>query len=348
MATWFLINTISLTGTKYLPGHVFDDTKVPSSTLVAAGGELWPTGDAIVGAMAARVTSAHANQGINEAEMESRMRAATEASLSISGNVFTYTEGATSGGSIFSSFGAAMDAAVRCGTVCRLVVNTANVPSPTVFTGSLGALDLSLIDIVGTTISNDSGTYSILTFQTGTTVAKFRRLERVMLRSTSASPVCTVTGAKFAWVSMSDQAFVVGGSSAPFFQVGSGANLLFIMENSSLSNGTQRVIQADAGGTAWLTLGNLAAYGTTCLGGAGAFNVGVNSPSAQVPASQSNVSGTYTVSYTCLQSRIAPTVSTTVGRPAAPVVGQQDFDTTVGKPVWWNGASWIDAAGNVV
>jgi hypothetical protein len=35
-------------------------------------------------------------------------------------------------------------------------------------------------------------------------------------------------------------------------------------------------------------------------------------------------------------------------RPTVPYVGQPFFDTTIGKPIWWNGASWIDAAGAVV
>jgi hypothetical protein len=36
--------------------------------------------------------------------------------------------------------------------------------------------------------------------------------------------------------------------------------------------------------------------------------------------------------------------STTAGRPSAPTVGQSVFDTTVGLPVWWNGAGWALAA----
>jgi hypothetical protein len=38
----------------------------------------------------------------------------------------------------------------------------------------------------------------------------------------------------------------------------------------------------------------------------------------------------------------------TVNRPPGPYVGQQFFDTTLGIPIWWNGASWINAAGAVV
>ena len=36
----------------------------------------------------------------------------------------------------------------------------------------------------------------------------------------------------------------------------------------------------------------------------------------------------------------------TAARPAPPAfVGQPYFDTTLGCPVWWNGASWVNASG---
>lgn len=38
----------------------------------------------------------------------------------------------------------------------------------------------------------------------------------------------------------------------------------------------------------------------------------------------------------------------TADRPPTPYTSQQWFDTTIGLPVWWNGASWINAAGVVV
>jgi hypothetical protein len=38
----------------------------------------------------------------------------------------------------------------------------------------------------------------------------------------------------------------------------------------------------------------------------------------------------------------------TLNRPPAPYVGQQYFDTTITRPVWWNGVAWINAAGAVV
>ncbi len=40
----------------------------------------------------------------------------------------------------------------------------------------------------------------------------------------------------------------------------------------------------------------------------------------------------------------------TAGRPAAPYTGQQYFDTTLApkRPIWWDGAAWVDAAGTPV
>jgi hypothetical protein len=36
----------------------------------------------------------------------------------------------------------------------------------------------------------------------------------------------------------------------------------------------------------------------------------------------------------------------TSGRPSSPAfVGQPYFDTTLGYPVWWSGAHWVNASG---
>ena len=35
----------------------------------------------------------------------------------------------------------------------------------------------------------------------------------------------------------------------------------------------------------------------------------------------------------------------TASRPAEPVLYQSYFDATLGKPIWWNGTGWVDAAG---
>lgn len=35
----------------------------------------------------------------------------------------------------------------------------------------------------------------------------------------------------------------------------------------------------------------------------------------------------------------------TASRPAEPVLYQSYFDATLGKPIWWDGTGWVDAAG---
>jgi len=35
-------------------------------------------------------------------------------------------------------------------------------------------------------------------------------------------------------------------------------------------------------------------------------------------------------------------------RPQNRTVGSMFFDTTLNKPIWWNGSNWVDSAGNVV
>lgn len=38
----------------------------------------------------------------------------------------------------------------------------------------------------------------------------------------------------------------------------------------------------------------------------------------------------------------------TGSRPSAPITGAQIYDTTLGRPIWWNGSVWKDAAGTTV
>ena len=40
--------------------------------------------------------------------------------------------------------------------------------------------------------------------------------------------------------------------------------------------------------------------------------------------------------------------ATTSNRPQNPIIGQCYFDTTLNKPVWFNGSVWVDALGNPV
>jgi len=42
---------------------------------------------------------------------------------------------------------------------------------------------------------------------------------------------------------------------------------------------------------------------------------------------------------------LASNSGATGNRPSATLTGQQYFDTTLGKPIWWNGSGWVDATG---
>ena len=44
-----------------------------------------------------------------------------------------------------------------------------------------------------------------------------------------------------------------------------------------------------------------------------------------------------------------PSAGTTGSRPSTGLqVGQFYFDTTINRPIWWDGTNWINAAGTVV
>jgi hypothetical protein len=58
-----------------------------------------------------------------------------------------------------------------------------------------------------------------------------------------------------------------------------------------------------------------------------------------------NASGAITIASTGVQA------GNTASRPgglAAANVGRTYFDTTLGIPIWWNGAAWVNASGSVV
>lgn len=61
------------------------------------------------------------------------------------------------------------------------------------------------------------------------------------------------------------------------------------------------------------------------------------------------VSGTSTVAPGTFAKIPYSITGTTAQRPATNrTAGQSYYDTTIGKPVWWNGTNWTDAAGNSV
>ena len=39
---------------------------------------------------------------------------------------------------------------------------------------------------------------------------------------------------------------------------------------------------------------------------------------------------------------------TTTQRPTSSILGEFFFDTTIGRPIWWNGTAWVRADGTVV
>lgn len=285
-------------------------------------------------------------------------------------STFLYQEGGVASGNVFTSFRAAYNAAIATGNVCQIAIDpTFGTP----VTGACGLLDLSKIDLVCTAITNDAGTYTSLTFQTGTTVTKFRRVIGLTLASTSSAPIVTIGNGIFDWVILEDQAFFVGGTGSDFFQINSGGSIVCVIELSTLTNGTHRVFSVASGGNLYVYAGNLAGVGSTTIGGAGSAIVFVNSLSAVVSATQVNVSGSYTVTLNCSSSGAgytdaAPLLGAanvqaaitalknkgtlnsgaTGARPTATVIGWSYFDTTVGKPIWWNGSVWKDAAGSTV
>jgi hypothetical protein len=49
------------------------------------------------------------------------------------------------------------------------------------------------------------------------------------------------------------------------------------------------------------------------------------------------------------QTVTIPASGVTANRPTGRLeVGQYYFDTTIGRPIYWNGTNWINAAGTVV
>jgi hypothetical protein len=39
---------------------------------------------------------------------------------------------------------------------------------------------------------------------------------------------------------------------------------------------------------------------------------------------------------------------TTAERPTTVIIGQQYFDTTLGRPIWWDGTEWVDSTGSSI
>ena len=83
MATYWLLNTVRLNATTLLvAGKKIDDAIIPSASVTAVGGRLWPTGDAIVDTAAVFAAD---SQRQGQGDPDSIMQAAAIASLKQSG-----------------------------------------------------------------------------------------------------------------------------------------------------------------------------------------------------------------------------------------------------------------------
>lgn len=49
-----------------------------------------------------------------------------------------------------------------------------------------------------------------------------------------------------------------------------------------------------------------------------------------------------------LPSYVETIASSTANRPIDMATGTSIYDTTLGKPIWWNGTAWVDATGATV
>lgn len=79
MSTFFLVNTVVVSGTKVFAGDTINDAVDDATAIAAAGGLLWPSSDAVVAAAAARAVSARLNRGANEEVIDAIMQAAVDA-----------------------------------------------------------------------------------------------------------------------------------------------------------------------------------------------------------------------------------------------------------------------------
>jgi hypothetical protein len=79
MSTFFLINTVVVSGTKVFAGDTINDAVDDAVAIAAAGGLLWPSSDPVVAAAAARAVNARLNRGANEEAVDAIMQAAVDA-----------------------------------------------------------------------------------------------------------------------------------------------------------------------------------------------------------------------------------------------------------------------------
>jgi hypothetical protein len=140
---------------------------------------------------------------------------------------------------------------------------------------------------------------------------------------TATIPACEVTGL----LSIGARDIVLGqaGTAAPMFHLHAGGTLsLSVFENWS------GVAPIDTGAV------------TGPIGSTLAFAHDASYPLTTFPGFLGTVNA---VDRSDLAQWVRPSADVTANRPAAPNValGQMFFDTTLGSPVWWNGAAWVSA-----
>ena len=67
-----------------------------------------------------------------------------------------------------------------------------------------------------------------------------------------------------------------------------------------------------------------------------------------IEASQAQKHVTHNEALQILDDAQLITSGVTGDRPASPVVGFNYFDTTITKPIWYDGTGWVDATGTTV
>ena len=226
---------------------------------------------------------------------------------------FTYRQGGVASGNVFTTFLAAYTAAKATGTHCEINIDDS---LGSAVTGSCGLIDLTNIDLVGPDVHPNRTT---LTFQTGTTVSRFRDVTNLALASTSTSVICTIgTVADTQQAMRLLNSTVTGGSVTHFFNVvnGGGTNYLSVyLEEWSfmLNSGSNRAVQIASGTYLFTYLFDASGYSANAFGGAGFVFTEAFSPACQngtggaLPLTQVNVSGGYSITTDSLASQMAYT-----------------------------------------
>lgn len=79
MATYYLVNTVTVGTTKHFPGEYIDSAQHDTAAIETAGGLLWPSSDATVASAATKAQQMKL-LGRNESELESIMQSAVQSS----------------------------------------------------------------------------------------------------------------------------------------------------------------------------------------------------------------------------------------------------------------------------